>query len=179
MGDAGTEAEDSLLGSGYNLDADVLKVGHHGSNSGSSLAFLSAVSPAVSVIEVGEGNDYGHPTSKTLAAWQSTGSTVYRTDMDGNIVVTTDGEDITVITRRSSCSSTAPAIPAITSTQTTTTTATVSSDGPFVGSSKSDKYHYTTCSSAKKIKASNLVTFGSSAEAMAAGYVPCGICHPP
>lgn len=53
------------------------------------------------------------------------------------------------------------------------------SDGPFVGSSKSDKYHYPSCSAAKKIKPENLVTFASSAEARAAGYVPCKICHPP
>jgi beta-lactamase superfamily II metal-dependent hydrolase len=179
MGDAGTEAEDSLLASGYNLDADVLKVGHHGSSSGSSRAFLNAVTPAVSVIEVGTGNDYGHPTSKTLAALKSTGSAIYRTDLDGNIVVTTDGEGITVTTGRSSCSGIAPAVPAITSTQATPTAMAASLDGPFVGSSKSDKYHYATCSAAKKIKSSNLVTFSSSAEARAAGYVPCGICHPP
>lgn len=54
-----------------------------------------------------------------------------------------------------------------------------SSDGPFVGSAKSDKYHYPSCRAAKQIKSSNLVTFSSSAEARAAGYVPCGICHPP
>lgn len=54
-----------------------------------------------------------------------------------------------------------------------------SSDGPFVGSAKSDKYHYPSCSAAKKIKPSNLVTFASSADARAQGYVPCGICHPP
>jgi len=179
MGDASTEAEDSLLASTYNLDADVLKVGHHGSNSGSSRAFLNAVTPTVNVIEVGAGNDYGHPTSKTLAALQNTGSAIYRTDLNGNIAVTTDGEGITVTTGRSSCSSSAHVIPSITSTQATTAVSTTSSDGTFVGSSKSDKYHYPTCSAAKKIKSANLVTFASSAEAKARGYVPCGICHPP
>ncbi|MDI9417938.1 MAG: thermonuclease family protein [Euryarchaeota archaeon] len=54
-----------------------------------------------------------------------------------------------------------------------------SNNGPFVGSAKSDKYHYPSCSAAKKIKSSNLVTFSSSAEARGAGYVPCKICHPP
>lgn len=54
-----------------------------------------------------------------------------------------------------------------------------SSNGPFVGSAKSDKYHYPSCSAAKKIKSSNLVTFSGSADARASGYVPCGICHPP
>ncbi len=54
-----------------------------------------------------------------------------------------------------------------------------SSNGPFVGSAKSDKYHYPSCSAAQRIKSSNLVTFSSSEEARANGYVPCGICHPP
>ena len=54
-----------------------------------------------------------------------------------------------------------------------------SSNGPFVGSSKSNKYHYPSCSAAKKIKSTNLVTFSSSQDARAQGYVPCGICHPP
>ena len=54
-----------------------------------------------------------------------------------------------------------------------------SSSGTFIGSAKSNKYHYPSCSAAKKIKSSNLVTFSSSADARASGYVPCGICHPP
>jgi methylphosphotriester-DNA--protein-cysteine methyltransferase len=58
-------------------------------------------------------------------------------------------------------------------------TIATSSQGPFVGSSKSNKYHYPSCSAAKKIKSANLVTFSSSADARAQGYVPCKICHPP
>ena len=53
MGDAGIEAENAIMGAGYNVDADVLKVGHHGSRTASCASFISAVSPAVSVIEVG------------------------------------------------------------------------------------------------------------------------------
>lgn len=52
-------------------------------------------------------------------------------------------------------------------------------NGSFVGSAKGNKYHYPSCSAAQKIKTSNLVTFSSASEARAAGYVPCGICHPP
>ncbi|OPY49348.1 MAG: hypothetical protein A4E49_03171 [Methanosaeta sp. PtaU1.Bin112] len=65
------------------------------------------------------------------------------------------------------------------STAPATRPAVSSSNGPFVGSSKSNKYHYTSCQWAQKIKASNLITFSSSAEARAAGYVPCKICNPP
>ncbi len=60
--------------------------------------------------------------------------------------------------------------------QTTTTSAT---DGQFVGSLESDKYHYPSCRWAKKILPENEIWFSSSEEARAAGYVPCGVCHPP
>jgi competence protein ComEC len=173
------------MAAGYDLKSDILKVGHHGSSSSTGAAFLSKVSPEVEVIEVGAGNDYGHPTQKTLSALQSTSSQVYRTDSSGNIVVTTDGQTYSVSTDKQSWSttSTAPKSTASSVAWTagpvaSTTTATVS-QGPFVGSAKSDKYHYPGCSAAQKIKPANLVTFSSSADARAQGYVPCGICHPP
>ncbi len=61
----------------------------------------------------------------------------------------------------------------------TESTYTSSSDGPFVGSAKPDKYHYPSCSAAMRIKPENLVTLSSSAGARANGYSPYGICHPP
>lgn len=185
MGDAGIEAEDSIMAAGYDLQSDILKVGHHGSSSSSSPAFLSAVRPEVEIIEVGAANDYGHPTQKTLSALQSTSSKVYRTDTNGDIVVTTDGQNYSVSTSKQSwnTASTAPqatasAVTWPASPDASTATATVS-QGPFVGSSKSDKYHYPSCSAAKRIKPANLITFSSSADARAQGYVPCGICNPP
>lgn len=184
MGDAGLIAEESLLSSGYNLQSTVLKVGHHGSSSSSSVAFLNAVKPAVSIIEVGAGNSYGHPTSKTLSALKSTGSKVCRTDLDGNIVVTTDGQSYSVSTEKQSWD-TAATVPKSTATPFVgssvgppVSTSTVSQQ-QFVGSAKSDKYHYPSCSAAKKIKPANLVTFSSSEDARAQGYVPCKICNPP
>jgi len=90
-GDAGKPAEESMAKAGLDLDADVLKVGHHASRYASSAEFLSAVSPAVSVILVGEGNDYGHPHQETLDRLEAIGSRIYRTDIDGTILVSTDG----------------------------------------------------------------------------------------
>ncbi len=95
-GDAGKPAEESMAKAGLDLDADVLKVGHHASRYASSAEFLSAVSPAVSVIFVGEGNDYGHPHDEVLERLRATGSRIYRTDLDGNVIVTTDGQKIAV-----------------------------------------------------------------------------------
>lgn len=100
MGDAGLETEKKLMDAGYELDSDILKVGHHASGSGSGEKFISAVSPKVSVIEVGAENDYGHPHKEVLERLRKV-SRVYRTDLDGSIVVTTDGSTYTVITQKS------------------------------------------------------------------------------
>jgi len=101
-GDAGFEAENSILAYGYDLKSDILKVGHHGSSSASSPTFLSKVRPAISVIEVGAGNDYGHPAQTTLDALQQIGSKICRTDLNGNIIITTDGVTYSVTTQRQS-----------------------------------------------------------------------------
>lgn len=97
MGDAGLETEEHIMKAGYDVDSDILKVGHHASRSGSGPTFISSVSPEVSIIEVGSGNSYGHPHSEILDRLQKA-STMYRTDLDGTITVTTDGSTYTVTT---------------------------------------------------------------------------------
>ena len=91
MGDANADAKSRMANSGTNLQADILKVGHHGSATSTSSAFLSKAQPKISVIEVGAGNSYGHPTSATLGRLAQVGSAVYRTDLNGDVTVTTDG----------------------------------------------------------------------------------------
>ncbi|MBE6069572.1 MAG: MBL fold metallo-hydrolase [Clostridium lundense] len=98
-GDAEGISEQEMLSGGYNLKADVLKVGHHGSNSSTTSAFLSAVSPKYAVISVGKGNTYGHPTQTTLDKLKNIGAAVYRTDELGTIVATCDGNNITFNTK--------------------------------------------------------------------------------
>jgi competence protein ComEC len=180
-GDAGVVAEDSIMAAGYDLKSDVLKVGHHGSSSSSSPAFLSRVTPTSSIIEVGAGNDYGHPTSKTLGALQNTGTKVYRTDTNGNIEITTDGQSYFISTEKQSwtTTSTAPKSTASAVAWTDMAAASTDSQQQFVGSVKSNKYHYPSCQWAKKISPQNEIWFTSSADAQARGYVPCGVCHPP
>jgi len=190
MGDAGIAAEQSLLASGYDLNSEILKVAHHGSSSASSMRFLQAVRPAVAIIEVGAGNDYGHPSQKTLSNLQRIGSKVYRTDLNGNIVVTTDGQVYSVSTQKqtgalydSGTTATGPLnllLPgASISGQSTQGTTSQSGSCMFVGSRKSDKYHYPSCQWAQKISPSNRICFSSSADARAHGYVPCKVCNPP
>ena len=94
-GDAGEISESEMLKSGQNVKADVLKVGHHGSSTSTSSAFLKAVSPKYAIISVGAGNDYGHPAASTLSKFSGSGVQVFRTDQDGTIVATCDGETVT------------------------------------------------------------------------------------
>ncbi|NTW96629.1 MAG: MBL fold metallo-hydrolase [Erysipelotrichaceae bacterium] len=96
MGDAGWTSEDEILSSGVNIKADVLKVGHHGSATSSTQEFLDEVLPTYAVICVGEDNTYGHPTEQTLDRLDFTGADVYRTDQDGTVVISTNGQTITI-----------------------------------------------------------------------------------
>lgn len=85
MGDAGTIKEKDILDK-YNLkDIDVLKVGHHGSNTSSSKEFIDEINPKYSIISVGKNNRYGHPKDRVLDNLEN--SKIYRTDLDGTIEI--------------------------------------------------------------------------------------------
>jgi competence protein ComEC len=87
-GDATSETENSMVAAELNLDSYVLKVGHHGSSSSTSQAFLSQVTPAYAVICVGAGNSFGHPTLQTLDKLASNSIAIFRTDTNGTIIMT-------------------------------------------------------------------------------------------
>lgn len=78
-------------------DVDVLKVGHHGSNTSSSQEFLKQVLPEIVIISVGEGNSYGLPKENILKRFEKIGSIIYRTDKDGTIQIISDGEKNEVV----------------------------------------------------------------------------------
>ena len=84
MGDASITTEKEILNK-YNLsDIDVLKVGHHGSETSSSKEFINAINPKYSIISVGKNNRYGHPNKEVLGNLEN--SKIYRTDQDGSIM---------------------------------------------------------------------------------------------
>lgn len=89
MGDAEKEVEEKLPNK--EIQTDVLKVGHHGSDTSSTAAFLEKVSPKYAVISCGKNNKYGHPDSITLQNLESVGSVILRTDLDGTIIIRSDG----------------------------------------------------------------------------------------
>lgn len=92
MGDSSADAELNMLD--QDLAADVYFAAHHGSNGSNSTALLNKVAPDSVVISCGADNDYGHPGEHALSRIQATGAELYRTDKQGTIVATSDGETI-------------------------------------------------------------------------------------
>ena len=85
MGDAGVDKEKDILDK-YNLsNVDVLKVGHHGSKTSSSVNFINGIKPKYSLISVGKNNKYGHPKKEVLSTLVD--SKIYRTNIDGSIII--------------------------------------------------------------------------------------------
>ena len=93
-GDAIQEAEETILNSGANLKATVLKVGHHGDGAGTTAPFLSEIMPQYAVISVGTGNNDGFPSADTLARLRNADVRVFRTDLQGDIYCISDGETV-------------------------------------------------------------------------------------
>lgn len=95
MGDAEVLSEKEITD---DVSADVIKVGHHGSITSSSTDFLNRVQPKYAIISVGENNKYKHPSEDVISRYQDIGATIYRTDLNGNIVITSNGQTIDIKT---------------------------------------------------------------------------------
>lgn len=97
-GDAEKESEEEILASAFRrqLQADVLKLGHHGSSTSTTQEWLNAVSPDMAVALMGADNDYGHPHRETLQKLQKAGIKLYRSDLNGTVVMGSDGKTLTV-----------------------------------------------------------------------------------
>ena len=166
-GDAERTAEADILDAGYNLSATVLKVGHHGSDTSTSYPFLREIMPEYAVIQVGKGNSYGHPTEDTLSKLRDANAKVYRNDLQGTIICTSDGEEVSFSTEKNESLQTNP---------TETSTTEPNDVGEYIGNKNSKKFHLPTCKNLPAEK--NRVFFDSRQEAVDAGFDPCGNCHP-
>ena len=166
-GDAEETAEKDILQAGYDLQADVLKVGHHGSSTSSSQAFLQAVKPKYAVISVGVGNSYHHPEEEALQRLQSIGAEIYRTDLQGNIVCTTDGKNIAF-----NCNSVSGAEVYADAAKNNTPAEEV----VYIANKKSKKFHLESCASLPDEE--NRIYLEDREEAISLGYTPCGTCKP-
>jgi beta-lactamase superfamily II metal-dependent hydrolase len=99
-GDATTDAERDMLEAGADLNATVLDVGHHGSRTSSGEDFLLAASPQIAVISCAEDNSYGHPHREVIERLNEIGAEILRTDIDGTVVITSDGQRLEVETAK-------------------------------------------------------------------------------
>lgn len=160
-GDMERQAEEDLLADGCRLDATVLKVGHHGSDSSTGYVFLREVMPEYAVLSVGAGNAYGHPSETVLSRLRDAGATVYRTDLQGTVAAHSDGETVAFTAEKQ--------LP--------------STDGEeggawdgYIGNVNSRVFHRPDCAGLPAER--NQVLFGSREEAVEAGYTPCGRCKP-
>lgn len=162
-GDAEAEVEAELLEKGYDLNADVLKCGHHGSSSSSSSRFVDAVNPAVAVISCGKDNDYGHPHKETVSTLKNRKIEMYRTDVLSTITAVSNGETVSFY-----------------SGQTDLGTFTPREDVSYTytGNKNSKVFHIETCDSVKNISNKNKVIFQNREDAVNKGYSPCKACNP-
>ena len=100
MGDASSNVEEKLLEKNITVSADVLKVSHHGSRSATTQSFLNAVNPTAAVLSVGDINTYNLPSIEVVQRLTDFGCKIYRTDLQGNIVMNSDGKSINVQTEK-------------------------------------------------------------------------------
>lgn len=179
-GDAEREAEQIILDSGIDLSATVLKVGHHGSGDSTTYPFLREIMPEYAVISVGENNSYGHPTENTLSRLRDADVQVFRTDMQGDIFCTSDGENVTFTVERNADADTLTNPTIIIETETPETEKTSSGTGTeYVLNTNTHKFHYSSCSSVKQMSEKNKDYFtGTRDEVIDMGYDPCGRCNP-
>lgn len=165
-GDAETQAEEDMAGSGAKLKADVLKAGHHGSRTSTSDDFLKKVSPDWVVIQCGKKNSYGHPHKETMEKLKKTGCQVLRTDESGTIVAYSDGSNITWNT--ASAGGPSP-----------TALDTAGETESYVLNTNTGKFHRPECSAAAQMKQENREDVNSSREELIQmGYEPCKQCNP-
>ena len=161
-GDMEVEAENDMLdywGDQVDWNVDVLKVGHHGSDTSSCYRFVYMTDPEYAIIPVGEGNSYQHPNEPILARYRDAGIPVFRTDRLGTILATSDGKEITITWENQN------AVPE-----------DVAPGGTmvYIGNKNSKVFHAPDCRNLPGEK--NRVEFPTYSEATDAGYTPCSAC---
>lgn len=153
MGDASTAVERDLIARKSNLDADVLKVSHHGSDTATSTAFLNAVTPDIAVISCAANS--GAPSWNVLYALAD--KRILTTAQKGTIILRSDAETLSISNED-----------ILTETQTNS----------YVGNRNSLVYHYPSCEGVAKMKDKNKVYFETKEQAESRGYRSCDICDP-
>lgn len=180
-GDAERQAEQVIMQSGIDLSATVLKVGHHGSDTSTTYPFLREIMPEYAVISVGEGNSYSHPADSTLSRLEDAGAKIYRTDLHGDIIMVSDGVNITVSTAKNatqqqimtSGETTIPQITQQPQPEKVQQTQTADQQQQMVWIPASGKKYHSK-SSCSNMENPSQVTLS---QAQSRGYTPCSKCN--
>lgn len=173
-GDAEEASEAEMLTNEIDISADVYKVAHHGSRSASTQEFLNAVHPKYAVISCGEGNSYGHPHAEVLNRLRSMGVEVFRTDEQGSIIASSNGENITW-----NCSATDSWQSGEQTESDRENAANVTEQTTYVLNTNTKKFHREICGSVSQIKEENFQKVQMSREELEqSGYSPCKNCNP-
>ncbi len=182
-GDAELGAENDICNNGIDLKADVIKIGHHGSDTSTSEAILKAVKPSYAVISVGLDNQYGHPAAETIQKLKEAGIKYFRTDEQGTIICTSDGTKLKWNIRPSTS---LKAGEVVSNTESNKNDQKVTEAPEKVQTTQDDKgievhitetgskYHSAGCQYLRK---SDIVV--SLDDALVWGYEPCSRCNPP
>lgn len=161
-GDATYRSEMDIIMNGENLESEVYLVSHHGSGSSSTTEFLEKIRPRISVISVGENNDYGHPRGKVLRRLEKIGSEIYRTDMLGDIVISTDGSKLSVKCNGKD-----------------TVLGQEKKNIGYILNMRSEKFHKRDCEAVEEMNPENkLVFLGTREQLIKLNYHPCKMCNP-
>lgn len=182
MGDLESDAEANILNKMG--DIDVLKAGHHGSATASSVEFLAATAPEVVIVSAGIGNTYGHPHLETMERFSTIGAVVYGTFKSGTIVMTANDNSYRFdtdmqITTADAGASASSSSEAETNAPTQPANHGVSkSEAAYVGNDNTMKFHTINCRYVDSIHLENIVYFKNRGDAISKGHVPCKVCRP-
>lgn len=160
-GDAETASEYAMINHGFDLSADVLDVGHHGSSTSTSYVFLREVMPGYAVISCGADNDYGHPHEEVTSRLSDAGVITWRTDQHGSVHVISNGKALAFYTDTDFKADIPEQKP---------------DAGEYIGNINSRKFHLPTCASLPAEQ--NRIYFATREAAIVNGYNPCGSCKP-
>lgn len=182
LADSELQEQSDILANTINLQADVLKVGHHGSSNSTSNQLLEAVNPSIAVISCGKNNSYGHPHKETLSLLESRNIELFRTDMQGDITCVSDGSNVSCNASSNSSVDTYISKPV----QATQDPILVDENNSlenltdsYVLNTSSMKFHLPSCSSVDTISDKNREDYtGTKDELINQGYQPCKRCNP-
>ena len=186
-GDAEGTSEWDMANSGQDISVDIYVVNHHGSRTSTTDSFLDEVSPSYALISCGKDNSYGHPTAEVLQRLQGRGIQMFRTDLQGTVILYSDGYSIWA--EQEPCQDWTPGtyedqtrqVPVGDGSGERGDVATGDSleEIQYVCNTNTMKFHYPSCNSVKQMKESNRMNTNLSRdELIAQGYQPCGNCHP-